>query len=245
MPDLDLVVPARNEERRIGATVEALARHLAHKPWRSRLTVVDNGSVDDTSGMVDRSGDLIEVRVVGCRQPGKGAAVRAGVACSEAAWVGYCDADLSTPLEGIDRAVVLLGEGYSVVLGSRRCHGAGYEVRQPLHRRIGSRTFAALSSPVVGSLSDTQCGFKFFDGDVARRLFAASHSNGFAFDVELLGRARREGLAVAEMPVRWSDCSGSTFRPLADGVRSMIDVVAIARRLRPAAPVQLLEEGVV
>lgn len=236
--DLDLVVPALNEEERIGATVRALVDHLRTRDWRSRILVVDNGSVDDTSGIVDRSGlgEDVDVEVIGCRRAGKGAAVRTGVARSDAPWVGYCDADLSTPVEDVDRAVGLLREGYAVVVGSRRCLGARYVVPQSLHRRMGSRTFAALTSGVVGAVTDTQCGFKFFHGDTARRLFPAVRSDGFAFDVELLAHAVREQLPLAEIPVQWSDRAGSTFRPVADGVRCAFDVVAIARRLR-ALPV--------
>jgi dolichyl-phosphate beta-glucosyltransferase len=231
--DLQMVVPAINEERRIGRTLAELCAHLSSRPWSSEVIVVDNGSADATPEVVDLcNSDRVPIEVVGCRQRGKGAAVREGIRTTTARWVGYCDADLSTPPEAIDEAVALVRSGVDVVIGSRKCEGAAYVLPQPAVRRVGSAAFHSLSSRLVGPIADTQCGFKVFRGDIARELVASSHLAGFAFDIEILAQAVRRGLRIVEMPVAWTDREGSTFRPVSDGVRVLRELIEVQRAMR-------------
>jgi len=228
VPQLDLIIPALNEELRIGATVRAISQQAAAQPWITRLIVVDNGSFDTTAEVVDLAtrADL-PVQVISCRTRGKGAAVRAGVLFSTAPFVGYCDADLSTPPSAMAPGVDLLMAGWDVVIGSRRTAGAGYVEAQPLLRRVGSMAFHAMSTRLTGSISDTQCGFKLFRREAARLLFETSILNGFAFDVEILARALRHHLSMIELPIQWSDQEGSTFRPLIDGLNAFRELRAV------------------
>jgi glycosyltransferase involved in cell wall biosynthesis len=220
-PLLDMVMPALNEELRIGATVAAICAQAATQPWTTRLIVVDNGSFDTTAEVVDLARQAsIPVEVIGCRTRGKGAAVRAGILYSTALFVGFCDADLSTPPASMVPGVDLLRLGWDVVIGSRRAVGAAYVGGQPPMRRLGSMAFRAMSSRLTGRISDTQCGFKLFRRDAARALFETSILNGFAFDVEILARARRAHLNMIELPVQWTDQEGSTFRTLTDGLNA-------------------------
>lgn len=231
--DVDLIIPALNEEARIGATVEALHQVAKDASLDVRFIVVDNGCVDTTADVVDRTAaSEVPVELISCQTRGKGAAVRAGVRKSTAPVVGYCDADQSTPPTALLEGMGLLAAGFDVVIGSRKCVGAAYEVRQPAIRRAGSFAFHALASRMTGPVSDTQCGFKLFEGAAARSVFAATSLDGFAFDVELLARVRRAGLRTVELPVRWTDAQGSTFRPLTDGVRSFRELMVVHRALR-------------
>jgi glycosyltransferase involved in cell wall biosynthesis len=231
--DLDLIIPVLNEEHRLPATLEQIGPHLRERPWTSRLIIVDNGSVDATAEVVDQARALdLDVEMIGCRTRGKGAAVRAGIAHSTAAWVGYCDADLSTPLETIDEAVHQLQRGFEVVIASRRCTGARYVIDQPVARRLASRAFHALTGTLVGSVSDTQCGLKFFAGPTARALFAECEISGFTFDVEVLGRAHRAGLRMIELPVDWSHADGSSLQIGRESMRVAREVLAVHRTLR-------------
>jgi dolichyl-phosphate beta-glucosyltransferase len=241
--DLDLVIPALNEEARIGVTIAALSEHLATRPWRSRILVVDNGSVDGTAEMVDGYAGDIPVEVIGCKVRGKGAAVRVGVSHSTARWVGYCDADLSTSPRAVDAGIEMLRRGYQVVVGSRRCEGGGYIVPQSLARRIGSQAFHLVAGRLVPGISDTQCGFKLFAGEAARRLFTLSVVSGFAFDVEILALGRQEGMAMIEIPVEWSDRRGSTFRPTSDGLRAFSDLRVVTRALMREPGVTKIREA--
>lgn len=225
--DLEVVVPAYNEEGRIGETLRALVAFLDGQPWSSAVIVVDNGSIDRTAELVDRLGPArTAVHVIGCADQGKGAAVRRGVLTSRARWVGFADADLATPVDTLARVVPLLEAGHPVVIGSRRCPGAEYLTPQPLTRRVGSRLFRRLAGAITTGIADTQCGFKFFHADVARALFTRAGNDGFAFDVELVALAQLAGLSVTEVPVAWSDAAGSTVS-FADGLRAMREVHAM------------------
>jgi glycosyltransferase involved in cell wall biosynthesis len=229
---LDLVIPALNEEQRIGTTVAAICRLAQSLGWSMRLLIVDNGSVDATAEAIDRARSSdVPVSVIGCRTRGKGAAVRCGVLRSSAPYVAYVDADLSTPPVAIGHGVDLLALGWDVVIGSRRCAGASYSVVQPPLRRMGGVAFRALSRRVVPSISDTQCGFKAFRSDVAHKVFRETVVDGFAFDVEVLARARRHRARMIELPIDWSDQAGSTFRPRADGIESFRELASVRRAL--------------
>jgi dolichyl-phosphate beta-glucosyltransferase len=234
-PDLDVVVPAYNEEARLGATLRALTEHMATLPLEVRVTVVDNGSVDRSAEVVDevaeRSPDNTVLRVIGCARQGKGAAVRRGLLASTARWRGFCDADLSTPPQVLTDVVAHLERGAPVVIGSRRAPGASYAVPQPLVRRFGSSTFRMLTRPLVGGVADTQCGFKFFSAEAAEQVFRRVTVNGFAFDVEVLAVAHRLGLPVVEVPVRWTDQAGSSFHVWSHGRRVLSEVVAVRASL--------------
>lgn len=230
--ELDLVIPAFNEEKRIGATLDAISHEADDRHLALNLLVVDNGCVDATAEVVAsaRAADL-PVEIISCRTRGKGAAVRAGVQSSTAPYVGYCDADLSTPPSAIQSGVDLLRSGFEVVIGSRRCTGAGYTVPQGAMRRLGSFAFRTMASNLSGPITDTQCGFKLFHSAVAKDIFSTSHLTGFAFDVEVLAQARRRGLRMIELPIQWSDSPDSSFRPLVDGVRSFRDLREVRRSL--------------
>jgi dolichyl-phosphate beta-glucosyltransferase len=224
--DLDIVIPALNEERRIGKTIAAIADHVSGADFSVRLLVVDNGSVDATVDVINRIGPAgLTIKVISCGRRGKGIAVRTGVLHSSASLVAYCDADLSTPPEAITHGMDLLRGGWEAVIGSRRCEGSSYEVPQGIVRQVGSRAFNRAASTLVGPIRDTQCGFKLFEGDLARRVFSDLKLHGFAFDVELVARLIRAQVRMVEMPVRWSNDSESTLRPVVDGARAFRDLV--------------------
>jgi dolichyl-phosphate beta-glucosyltransferase len=236
--DLEVVIPAFNEEDRLGTTLRNTVEALFTQPWSSRIVVVDNGSTDRTSEVVDQTGDLLPVRVIGCSRRGKGAAVRRGVLTSRARWVGYCDADSATPATLIAQAMDLLMAGHRIVVGSRYCAGGRLVVRQPFIRRLGSLGFRSLSRGMVGNLSDTQCGFKFFDTALARQLFAQSRLTGFAFDLELLAIAHRANVPITEFPVDWSESGGSSLRSFKDGLQAYRELISL--RLLDAGPGDIL-----
>lgn len=225
---MEVVIPALNEEGRITRTIEAAVAYLAARPWPSSVVVVDNGSVDRTADIVHRaSTQSVPVHLVGCSLRGKGAAVRRGVMTGRSTLVGYCDADLATPFEALDDMLPFLEHGHPVVVGSRHTVGSEISQRQPILRRIGGHAFRTMAKTVVPSINDTQCGFKFFHGAIARQLFGASNVDGFAFDVEILSLALRRGIEIKEVPVAWSDVDGSSFNVVRDGVRTVKDILAM------------------
>jgi dolichyl-phosphate beta-glucosyltransferase len=226
---LEIVIPARNEAQRLPYTLSQTIQYLELQPYSSSIVVVDNGSVDQTSDLVARMwSDRVPVHLVGCAQPGKGAAVRRGFLTSRARFIGYMDADLATPIETLDIVLPLLNE-FQVVMGSRRISGATLAKRQPAHRVISSLAFRAITQRVLPGITDTQCGFKFFSGDVARAAARQLRIDGFAFDVELLKTIVDMDVLIKEIPVVWTDREGSTLRSVRDGARAAADVMRLAR----------------
>jgi dolichyl-phosphate beta-glucosyltransferase len=222
--DLEIVIPARNEARRLPQTLKRTVQYLETQPYSSSVVVIDNGSLDQTSDLAVRLwSDTVPIHLVGCARPGKGAAVRRGFLTSRARFIGFMDADLATPIETLDVVVPLLDEA-QVVIGSRRMSGAAIAKRQPAHRSLSGILFRTMAQRVLPQLTDTQCGFKFFPGDVARAVARRTRIDGFAFDVEMLAEIVRLGVPIREVPVIWSDRDGSTLRSLHDGTRAVADV---------------------
>ena len=235
--ELEVIIPTLNEESRIGPVLGALVGFLAGQPWSSCVLVVDNGCTDRTLEVADAiASPDVPVRVVGCRRRGKGAAVRRGIFATSARYVGFCDADLSTPVETIAPVVRLLTSGHPVVIGSRRCSGAEYVDVQPVPRRVGGAVFRSVARSVAPSVSDTQCGFKFFHTHIAKALFSKATADGFAFDAEVVGLALAAGITVTEVPVSWTDAEGSSFRLLTDGYGAMRELLAVRSRVGQTAP---------
>jgi dolichyl-phosphate beta-glucosyltransferase len=233
---LEIVIPARDEARRLPQTLMHTIQYLEAQSYSSSIVVIDNGSVDQTSDLVARtSSDRVPVRLAGCAQPGKGAAVRRGFLTSCARFIGYMDADLATPIETLDIVVPLLEE-FQVVIGSRRISGAAFAKRQPVYRSASSLAFRTLAQRVVPGFTDTQCGFKFFPGDVARAAARQLRIDGFAFDVELLRAIIDMGVPIKEIPVVWSDKEGSTLRSLRDGARAAADVFRLTHGMLARCP---------
>jgi dolichyl-phosphate beta-glucosyltransferase len=230
-PYLSIVIPAYNEARRLPATLGRIFEFAAARTDLQpvEIVVVDDGSGDDTAALAEATTapPRIELHVFRLGENrGKGAAVRTGMAASRGRWVLISDADLASPIEDLD---LLLASGAPFAVGSRALRRELIARRQPLPRDLLGRVYNLwLRLLGLTSLADTQCGFKLVEGELARRLAGRLRLDGFAFDVELLGRAEREGACVAEVPVRWSHVEESRVQPLRHGLR----MVADAWRLR-------------
>ncbi len=233
--DLEVIIPAYNEATRIEATLRATVEFLSAAPYSSRIIVVDNGSVDGTGAVCRRFRDEqrtgYPIEVLGCSRPGKGAAVRRGLLSSRAHFVGFFDADLSTPLETLTVAMETLREGAMAVVASRHAAGSTFVRPRRAGRRLGALAFRVLARDMVAGVSDTQCGFKFFDRATVVRALAQCRTSGFAFDVELLRRLQSDGHRIIELPVAWTDSDESTFRPVRDGIASFTSVLHMNRSL--------------
>jgi dolichyl-phosphate beta-glucosyltransferase len=227
-----VVVPAFNEAQRIGPTLERILVYFERRSPPAEIVVVDDGSSDATAEVAARFASR-GVRLVRLpRNRGKGAALRAGVAATSGDAVLVTDADLSTPIEELERLEAALADA-ELVLGSRAVAGSRITRRQPWHREWMGRSFNRLIRTLgVTSLHDTQCGFKLLRGDVARRLFAELTVDRFAYDVELVWLARRRGFRVVEIGVAWHDSPASKVHPVRDAASMLIDVLRFRFRHR-------------
>lgn len=232
-PSLSVIVPAYNEEKRIGDSLDSIFAYLQAQAFGYEIIVVDDGSQDQTARVVEsRIRGLDNARLI-AYQPnrGKGYAVRQGMLASKGDVALFTDADLSTPVTEIKVALGHLRNGFDVVIGSRAIVGSEIARYQPLYRRIGSRVFNVLRDGLVGvgisRFKDTQCGFKAFRGSVARDLFGRLRVDGFMFDVEMLYVALKQGYRIHEMPVHWQDVPGSKLRLVRDTARMFKDLAMI------------------
>ncbi|MER5432116.1 dolichyl-phosphate beta-glucosyltransferase [Streptomyces sp. NPDC002588] len=212
--ELSVVVPARDEERRLGPTLDALAGRLTERGGAWEIVVADDGSTDGTGDLVTARRDPRIRLVTGPGPRGKGHALRLGVAATRGRLVLVTDADLAAPVEELEHLEKALTDGNAAAVGSRAAPGATLGDRQHRVRELLGKTGNLLiRACAVRGIHDTQCGFKLFDGDKARTAFAASRLDGWAIDVEVLRHFQRADWPVAEVPVHWSHRPGSKVRP--------------------------------
>jgi dolichyl-phosphate beta-glucosyltransferase len=235
-PSVTIVMPAFNEAERIARSTAAIGEFAASRRTAIELIVVDDGSTDATAATAAwhlPQSDVLYGRVLSYeRNRGKGYAVRCGLLAARAPIALFTDADLSTPLSERDPilAPILAGEA-DIAIGSRAADRSLIGIRQPRGRELAGRAFNVVLRLATGlPFRDTQCGFKAFRLAVCRPLIEAATIARFSFDVELLFEARRAGLRISELPVRWDHRSGSKVRVLRDGVRMLWDVVVIRYR---------------
>ena len=225
LPFLSVVVPAYNEERRILPTLQKLTNHLSYSTYTSEILVIDNGSTDATVPLVRQH--FPHVRLESIPTPGKGGAIRHGMLRATGANRFMCDADMAMPVEFIDDFLAQMDYGYDVVLGSRQVQGAKRHGESPRRYAMGRLFNWIVRVALVGDIRDTQCGFKMFRGDVADEVFPLVHTNGWAFDVEVILISRERGLRILEMPISWNHDPDSKVSPLTDSLRMLKDVFKI------------------
>jgi dolichyl-phosphate beta-glucosyltransferase len=230
--DFSVVVPCYNEAPRLRPTLERLRLHLDGLGRPYEVIFVDDGSKDSTLICLrEATGCWPEAEIVALRvNAGKGRAVASGIRGSRGDVVLYSDADLSTPIEELDKLERALRRGVDVAFGSRSVAGAEPVARQ-LYRRVMGRLFnVVVRALLLPGFGDTQCGFKALRGEVARELFADLVTDGFAFDVEILWKAKCAGLRLEEVSVRWRDSGGTRVAPVRHSLQMLRDVLALTAR---------------
>lgn len=234
--DLSVIVPAYNEEHRLLPTLERLHAYLSAQPLRYEILVVDDGSKDDTCGVVIRAMSSIPNLELVRQMPnkGKGAAVRRGMLHARGQIRVMCDADCSMPPEQLPRLLApIIACKAEISIGSRYAEGAKTDVKQPLYRVLWSRLCnKVIQRSLVPGVRDTQCGFKAFTAEAARDLFASATIDGWAFDLEILALARRRGFAIAEIGVEWKDDNRSRVNPLKDMWKVIREAMTIRRNIK-------------
>jgi len=228
---LSVVVPAFNEEKRIKGTLDRIIRYLATKDFRSEIIVVDDGSRDGTIAAVksvEEANDFPVLILRNNRNMGKGYTVKKGVLGSVGRYILFSDADMSTPIDEFDKMQPLLEENYDVVIGSRALMDSDIKKRQAWYReRMGKMFNFLVRILVFKGIKDTQCGFKAFKGEVARRIFSKITINRFGFDVELLYLARKLDLRIIEVPIVWINSPASRVRCVSDSLFMFMSLIKI------------------
>jgi dolichyl-phosphate beta-glucosyltransferase len=230
-PELSIVIPCFNEEQRLPRTIELIEQYLARLGTPYELILVDDGSIDGTRQIMDAAAERNRsVRLEALPQNrGKGRALAEGVAAARGVEVLVTDADLSTPIEEIDKLRAELRNGAGVAIASRALKGSRVEVSQPAYRVVMGKAFNLLVQAVLlPGIWDTQCGFKLFRADVAHEVFAGLTTDGFGYDPEVLYRAKKRGVRIAEVPVVWRNSAPTKVSP----IKSSIDMFKHVVRVR-------------
>jgi dolichyl-phosphate beta-glucosyltransferase len=229
-PAISVVVPAYNEERRIERMLLEALGYLRQRGRPTEVLVIDDGSRDNTSGVVGRLAHTWpELRLIRLAQNhGKGYAVRTGVVNSTGDCVLLADADGATPIAELESLEHALQQGTDVAIGSRAVAEADVRIERRWYRHVMGRTFHWLVETLaVKGIRDTQCGFKLFRGAVAHDLFSRMRMSRYSFDVEVLVMAQRRGYRIAEVPVNWIHQPGSKINVVSDSIRMAADLFTI------------------
>jgi dolichyl-phosphate beta-glucosyltransferase len=233
-PEVSIIIPAYNEARRLPETLNRLERYISARGLRAEVIVVDDGSVDATAQIVRERAAGWPALCLLCAptNKGKGAAVQLGMGAARGRYRIFSDADLSVPIDDLDKVLAPLRAGAAVAIASRGLATSDVQRHQPWRREAMGALFNLLVRfLVMDGIRDTQCGFKAFTAEAAQRLFPPLQTPGFGFDVEVLYRARQAGYAIVEVPTRWVNSPLTTVRA-SQGLRAFCDLLLIPRRVR-------------
>jgi glycosyltransferase involved in cell wall biosynthesis len=235
LPQVSLVIPAYNEERRIHRSLEEILSFAEKAPFTLEVLVVDDGSRDGTAGIArgfiakaEGHKTRFELLQYGGNR-GKGFAVAHGLRHGRGQYLAFSDTDLSAPIDQLPKLVEVLEAGADIAIASRRLPQSEV-IGQPAMTRFRSHLFSIFSRLLVlPGISDTQCGFKAYRREAAHQLIEQQKIHGYTFDVEHLVLAEQRGMKVVEVPVRWIFSEGSQINGLTDSIRMFRDLLAIPK----------------
>ncbi len=230
---LSIVLPAYNEEAVIKNTLDRVAEYLEGRYPSYKIIVVCDGCRDNTAKVAEETAKTNhKIQVLDRKiNMGKGFSVRQGCLEAKGDLIIFTDADLSTPIDEIEKLLKWLEEGYDIVIGSRALKESDIQIRQAWYREAMGKIFNLfVQTFAIKGIKDTQCGFKGFKKEVARKIFQRQIINGFGFDVEVLYIAKMLGYSIKEVPVRWLNRAASKVNPLTHPLQMLTDLIRIRFR---------------
>lgn len=237
--DLSIIIPVYEEHKKIAKDISAAAVFLNEQNLQGELIIVDDGSEDHTFEVAQKTARELGIthRILRYEEHrGKGFAVRTGVQEATGDLIMFADSGLTTPYHFARSGMDLIRQGRcDCAHGSRKLPGSVILRKQPLLRRISSfmvRWFLVFWVNLPVRISDSQCGFKIYDGKVAKALYAQCRTNGFLFDVEIIIRAVRSGYRISEFPIEWRADLDSRLSPLKNSLGIFRELILLRRNLR-------------
>jgi dolichyl-phosphate beta-glucosyltransferase len=236
-PNISLILPAFNEAGAIARTISESVRYFESRGATYEIIVVADGADGTREIVADMARENSNLRQTGSpERRGKGRGIREGVHLATGTVIGFADADNKVPIEEYDQFAPVLAAGCDLVIGSRALANSRIERWQPWYRRLGGRGFHVFMQTMTGlrGVSDTQCGFKFFQHAAAKLIFGLQKIDGYMYDVEILLLAQRLGLRVHEIPIRWRDDGDSRLQLVRGNLRNVRDILRIRMETRAA-----------
>jgi glycosyltransferase involved in cell wall biosynthesis len=227
-PFLSIIIPAHNEATRLPPTLEKIYAFLDQQDYPAEVLVVENGSSDGTLAVAEAFQEhMPNLRVFTETERGKGLAVRRGMLAAKGEYRFLCDADLSMPIEQVNRFLPPEFAQVDVAIGSRELPGS-VRYDEPGYRHLIGRIFNAMvRGLVLPGIQDSQCGFKCFRAEVAEAVYPLQTMGGMSFDAEVLFIARKMGYSVQEVAIDWYFDPDSRVRLVGDSLRMAFDLVQI------------------
>ena len=225
-----IVIPAYNEGKRLGPTLDKVLGYVRQQGWDAEVIVVNDGSRDNTAEIVRRFAekDRLLRLVENPGNRGKGYAVRNGMLNARGEVIVFSDADLSSPIEEMPKLLEAVNAGADIAIGSRWLRSELQIHRQSLHRQLFGRIFNGLNRIILGlRFKDTQCGFKAFTRKAAQTILPLQRIERWGFDPEILFLARKFGFRVDEVAVRWGHVGGTRINPVIDGTRMFQEMLRV------------------
>jgi glycosyltransferase involved in cell wall biosynthesis len=228
MAFLSIIIPAHQEAGRLPGTLQTIDTYLAKQSYSAEVIVVENGSHDRTADVVrEFAREHPYVRLIQEQRRGKGLAVRLGMLAACGQYRFMCDADLSMPIDEIDRFLSQQPDSWDVAIGTRN-DPASNRYGEPLATRLRGCTFNVLVKLfVLPGFEDTQCGFKCFTAEATKDLFTTQVSNDMSFDVEVLFIARKRGYKITKVPIDWYFNTDSKVRMFRDPLWMIVNILTV------------------
>jgi dolichyl-phosphate beta-glucosyltransferase len=241
--DISIVIPVFEESKKVGADIRAAARFLKNNHLAGEIIIVDDGSKDNTAEAAKNVEISLEIPLKVIRSEhhrGKGHAVRRGIKETSGEYVMFADCGCCVPYENVLDGLKLLQNGTcDIAHASRKLPKSKIHKHQPRHRRIWSAIFRWVmiyGMKMPSEITDSQCGFKIYNGNVARNLYGRCITDGFMFDIEIILRAQKQGYRTKEFPVEWT-CDRDTRLSLTQNfLRVIFELIAIKRALAEENP---------
>lgn len=232
-PFLSIIIPAYNEEERLPKTLGQVFDYLSNQSYTFEVLVVENGSQDKTFEIAQSfANQHPELTVLQEPLPGKGSAVRKGMLMAKGEYRFMCDADLSMPIEEVNRFIPPQLSDFDLAIASREAPGA-IRYDEPEYRHWGGRMVnLMIRTLALPGMHDSQCGFKCFQAAVAMDLFSNQTLANFSFDIELLYLARLRGYRIVELPIPWYFYAGTKLNPVRDALQMALDIWTVRQNAR-------------
>ncbi|MFP6581342.1 MAG: dolichyl-phosphate beta-glucosyltransferase [Candidatus Hydrogenedentota bacterium] len=227
---ISVLIPAYNEEKRIGGTLDILQEYFAKQSYRAEILVVSDGSTDQTVETVEAGYPDVRMHAYETNR-GKGYATRVGGPLCTGEFVLIYDADGSTPIDDVEKLWPKFEEGFDIVIGSRSIAGSDVQIRQPLYRQSMGRIYNLLLRLLgLTTFKDTQCGFKGVRATCIEPVFSRMRSDGFGADCEMLYIAGKLGYRIADVPIRWLNSLDTRVHAIFDSLDMIREVLIIRGR---------------
>jgi len=227
-PLLSIIIPAYNEERRLPNTLASIQKFLKKQTYSAEVLVVENGSSDSTFAIAeDIQKTFPDLTAMHIDARGKGIAVKTGILKAQGQYRFICDADLSMPIEELNRFLPPKLKNIDIAIASRETPGAVRYNEPPYRHNIGRIFNWMVQLMLLPGLQDTQCGFKCFSAEVSKRVFPLQTINGWTFDVEVLFIARKMGYLIKEIPIPSYYDPFSKVKFMRDSVQMGLDLIKI------------------